>query len=113
MPKIMTVKPQKNRTLNLSETLHEIEVECDTLKETLLAKNRDYGNSALEVPLLLPNSSVETAVKVRTSDKIKRLQRLLGGSEQQVKNESIDDTIGDLAGYCILWLIIRKHISVK
>ena len=45
---------------------------------------------------------------VRANDKIRRLDNLLknGGDEN---DESVSDTIQDLAGYCILWLVERKR----
>ena len=44
------------------------------------------------------------AMCCRASDKIARLANLLSGHQAQVENESILDTIADLAGYSILLL---------
>lgn len=73
------------------------------LVSTLLAKNLDYGSSAWDSPLLCSHLSPGDALLCRMSDKIARLQNLLSGKQPQVQ-ESIEDTIKDLAGYCLLLL---------
>ncbi len=75
--------------------------ECETLKKTLLNKNANYGNSALESPFFTDFVSPEIAIMVRMSDKVARLKRLFSGEVDKV-GESIQDTLLDLAGYCIL-----------
>lgn len=69
----------------------------------LLAKNRDYGGSAWQVPALAPHMSVGDAILCRMSDKLARMQRLLAGNTAAVE-ESIEDTIRDFGAYCLLWL---------
>ena len=58
--------------------------------------------------MFVKGATQETAIMVRANDKIRRLDNLLknGGDEN---DESISDTIQDLAGYCILWLVERKR----
>ena len=73
------------------------------LVSLLLQKNSDYGGSAWQRPIVAPGMSPREAIQCRMSDKIARLQRLLGGSEAEVR-ESVEDTMRDLAGYCLLWL---------
>ena len=70
---------------------------------TLLQKNADYGGSAWQVPLLAPQLTPRQAIQCRMSDKVMRLAKLLSGEQAQVQ-ESIEDTMRDLAGYSILWL---------
>jgi hypothetical protein len=77
--------------------------EGQALLDLLLRKNRDYGNSAMTPPILSPTMTPREAIQCRMSDKVRRLERLLGGNQATV-NESIEDTIRDLGGYCILWL---------
>ena len=76
---------------------------CDRLKELLISKNQNYGNSALTPPPLA-DVSTKTAILVRLGDKFKRLQQLTHGEQDKV-GESLKDTIQDIAGYCILFLI--------
>lgn len=90
------------------ETKERIEKVCETLKTTLVAKNQNYGNSAFRNPLLAPNVSPQEALLTRLSDKIGRMERLLRGEPDRVQ-ESLDDTILDIAGYCVLLLIERAQ----
>lgn len=76
---------------------------CDALKNTLRKKNADYGNAASESPVLVPTLPAETAILVRMSDKIQRIRNLLTTGSVHV-NESIQDSVMDLAGYCILFI---------
>lgn len=69
----------------------------------LLRKNKDYGSSVWESPLLAPYCDPAIAVRVRMSDKINRLIALYS-RPPEVVDESIDDTIRDLGAYCLLEL---------
>lgn len=80
--------------------------------DTLLRKNKDYGDTVFSRPCLAPDLSPDAAIRTRMSDKIDRLINLLGGEKQNVA-ESIEDTVGDLGAYCLLWLINRKKNSVE
>lgn len=70
---------------------------------TLLRKNMDYGGSAHKRPVLIPSLTPRQALLVRMSDKIHRLVNLMEKGSPEV-SESIEDTMLDLPGYCILWL---------
>lgn len=70
----------------------------------LLKKNQDYGSSVWQVPVLAPESSVATAIRVRMSDKISRINNLLKSKTTPEINESLEDTIKDLGAYCLLLL---------
>lgn len=76
---------------------------CRELTEMYGRKNSDYGDSFANLRKELPD-----AILVRVYDKYSRLKTLLKGQEQKVKDESIDDTLTDLANYCILELIERR-----
>jgi len=71
--------------------------------DTLLRKNTDYGSSAWTQPLLAPDLTPEQGMRTRMSDKVSRLNGLLGGKHAQVE-ESVTDTFLDLAGYSILYV---------
>lgn len=79
-----------------------IKKEVLELSETLLNKNENYGNAAFFAPLFNELSPID-ALYVRLSDKVFRLHSLRNGVEDKV-NESIRDTLKDLAGYAILIL---------
>ena len=76
---------------------------CVELSSLLIRKNQNYGNSALTAPPLA-DVSIQTGILVRLGDKFKRLQQLTHGEQDKV-GESLKDTIQDIAGYCILYLI--------
>ena len=75
----------------------------DKIKETLLLKNHDYGDSFAKTyakfGLIAPI--------VRMGDKYERLCTL-ATNKNLVKDESIDDTLYDLMGYVILTLAERE-----
>lgn len=80
------------------------------LTALLLAKDADYGNSVAQPPLLAPELPPEMAIRVRISDKLNRINQLLG-SEPQHRAETLDDTLRDAAGYFLLWLIERRAVD--
>ena len=84
---------------------------CDDVKDLLIRKNRDYGNSFKktydEYGLL--------SLIIRLSDKLERLKSL-NEKEPAITTETIQDTIRDIAGYCLLALAIdeeRKYGELK
>ena len=81
---------------------------CTTLNGIYERKNHDYGDSFAKLRNELPN-----AILVRIYDKYSRLKTLMQGAEQKVKDESIDDTLMDLANYCIMELVERKMINAN
>ncbi|MDO5566214.1 MAG: nucleotide modification associated domain-containing protein [Planctomycetia bacterium] len=85
---------------------------CDELAETLIAKNQNYGSSALEPPLLAPNMTIYDGLMTRLSDKVKRLSNL-NKVGMDLVGESVKDTIKDIAGYCILTLELFKEVDDK
>jgi hypothetical protein len=74
---------------------------CQDLNKLYEAKNKDYGDSFgksyKEYGLIM--------ACIRLEDKLNRLKSLAKGSEQQVKDESIQDTLMDLANYSIMTII--------
>lgn len=73
------------------------------LSETYEAKNSDYGDSVGDTYLKFGDVSFLT----RITDKYNRILSLYQKGTPQVA-ESIDDTILDMANYCILWLVERE-----
>lgn len=87
-----------------------IDALTNKLNATLKAKNHDYGDSYAD--------SVEEFGKVimpiRISDKLSRLKTLLNSDDQKVNDESVEDTLLDLAGYAILGLeYLRRNKEVN
>lgn len=74
----------------------------ETMLDVFKKKNHDYGNSFDQS---LDKFGLIASV-VRLSDKMNRIESLIN-KEAQVKDESIRDTIMDMANYCIMtamWL---------
>ena len=70
---------------------------CDRIHETCVRKNHDYGNSASE---LYEKFGLISYV-VRMNDKMNRINNLVK-KEAEVEDEKIEDTLLDLANYCLL-----------
>ena len=76
---------------------------CVELNNTYQAKNADYGDSFAKVRKEYPD-----AICVRLMDKLEHLKTLYRGDSPQVKDESREDTLKDLANYCIMELVEIK-----
>ncbi|MBQ2622329.1 MAG: DUF1599 domain-containing protein [Thermoguttaceae bacterium] len=77
------------------------------LFDLILRKNYDYGSNVFSPPVLNPTSTAESAILTRLSDKFARLQNILR-RDSMVADETLEDTIADIAGYCILFLSNRR-----
>lgn len=74
---------------------------CIALNEIYKIKNNDYGDAFAKL-----REEIPSAVLVRIYDKYSRLKTLkLDKEKAMVKDESIKDTLMDLANYCIMELI--------
>lgn len=74
---------------------------CGEMAELYDAKNWDYGDS-------FGKSFEEWGMPmacIRLTDKLNRLCALTKSGEQRVQDESIEDTLRDLANYSIMTLI--------
>ena len=86
-------------------TPEKIQKQCDLLADLLKRKNADYGDSFSEAPYLLPKLTANACAYIRLSDKFHRLRTLLNLEEQDRQtDESLEDTLRDVAGYCVLLL---------
>lgn len=92
-----------NKTNNDSynENVRNHEKICKYLNDLYARKNKDYGNSFSETfaeeGFAMP--------RIRLTDKLKRFKSLSRGNEQQVTDESICDTLIDLANYAIMTIM--------
>ena len=76
------------------------------LEDTYKKKNSDYGNSVGDTYQKFGDISFLT----RITDKYNRILSLADkGETGQVKDEALEDTILDLANYCLLWLVEREY----
>lgn len=78
---------------------------CDQLNDTYSRKNADYGDSFAKVRREVPN-----AILVRLMDKMECIKTLLlNGERLQVVDEKVDDTLLDLANYCLMEVVERRN----
>lgn len=73
---------------------------CDELKAFLLAKNKAYGNSALEPKRIFSRADTKEQILVRIDDKLSRI----------ANRESYpgDDDVLDLLGYLVLLRVANR-----
>lgn len=89
---------ESNENKEFEQILHAVISEIEQL---LIKKNKDYGAKNL-----LTFGSL--GILIRLSDKLERLKNhILNNSE--LNNESLDDTLKDIAGYSIMWLVLSKE----
>lgn len=74
---------------------------CKELHDLYKKKNSDYGDSVGDLYRRLGDTSFLT----RISDKYNRLMNLMTKENASQYFESIEDTIKDMANYCIIWLM--------
>jgi len=83
--------------------------ECDRIKELLLAKNREYGNSVLEPLNVFSALTAEQQIDVRIDDKLKRLRTIKQMDDVRIH----EDTEQDLIGYLILKRVARRWCTER
>jgi malate synthase len=72
----------------------------DTLYKTYCDKNADYGDSFAKVRQKYNDRF--PVILIRLQDKFQRLEQLLLNGNSKVKDESITDTLLDIANYCVM-----------
>lgn len=81
---------------------------CDRMVSITKAKNNDYTGSSddpfsnFKMVQTFGVLSVEAGMFTRMTDKLSRLASFIKKGVLEVKDESIEDTLLDLANYCIL-----------
>jgi hypothetical protein len=73
----------------------QVTVVLDEIRDLLIAKNKKYGNSALEPLGVFSQLSAKEGLLVRIDDKLKRIKN--GTLERDD-----EDVINDLIGYLVL-----------
>jgi hypothetical protein len=91
-----------NCPIELDKNIEKYMKIYDKCLNTYIAKNLDYGNSFSK---LYEKFGLQSSV-IRLWDKLNRLETLL--EKEKEVDESIDDTLKDMANYCIMTLIERS-----
>lgn len=74
---------------------------CDEINALYAMKNHDYGDSFGQAF----KEEGFAMSRIRLSDKLNRFKTLSRGGEQKVHDESIRDTLIDLANYAIMTVL--------
>ena len=77
----------------------------EDLQDTYARKNNDYGDSVGDTY----RKYGDLSFLVRITDKFNRIETLSNRTDQMVMDESLEDTIKDLANYCLLWLVEKEN----
>ena len=72
------------------------------IAEVVISKQHDYGHDNIL-------AFREQGLVVRLWDKVARLKNLLWANTNKPKNESIEDTFTDIAGYAIIVLMLANN----
>lgn len=78
---------------------------CTQLNSLYERKNHDYGDS---FGISFKEEGM-AMVRIRLGDKFNRFKTLSRGAELQIKDESIKDTLLDLANYAIMTVIEMEN----
>jgi len=84
-----------------------IQETMSAVTDLLLKKNRDYGSSFRKPGILSGALDPKSKLLVRIDDKLERFANLFEkGTDADVPDESIIDTVTDLIGYFVLLKIL-------
>ena len=86
------------------DTAVRIRAKCREIAGMLAAKNRAYGNSALEPVQVFARGEAEDLIRVRLDDKLSRIRNNPAAFGE--------DPVLDLVGYLVLLLIAREDKEV-
>ena len=95
---------------NLVSKLQRHKIICEEINDLYARKNHDYGDS-------FHQTFVEEGMamaRIRLGDKFNRFKTLSRGGDQKVNDESIRDTLIDLANYAIMTVVemeVAEHDS--
>ncbi len=87
------------------DTASRIRTKCTEIAGMLVAKNRAYGNSALEPVRVFAQGDPEELIRVRLDDKLSRIRNNPAAFGE--------DPVLDLVGYLVLLLIAREDKAAK
>ena len=96
--------------ITLTERNMKFQALIEKMYEIQDSKGRDYGEEHDGLRNLRRRGV--HGVVARMGDKMSRIEILTQpGREAAVKDESVDDTLLDLANYCLLLIILREDLA--
>lgn len=91
-------EPEDDCKIAIKDNVGRFKEMTAEMTATFIAKNKDYGN--------IFDKTIDeegyVAFQVRALDKLNRFKSILSSQSREVKDESILDTLKDLANYCIM-----------
>lgn len=94
--------------MNQADLFNFITAEHQVQLDIIRAKNGDYANN--QDPFANFRMFGEMGFLVRMGDKLSRLKQILSSGKTNVSDESVEDTLRDLANYANLLLAYRKEV---
>lgn len=91
----------KGQMMLVNEKVIRHKAICDELNKLYERKNHDYGDSFHQIFV----EEGMAMLRIRLGDKFNRFKVLSSGQPQQVADESIRDTLMDLANYAIMTIM--------
>ena len=89
----------------MASVADRIRAKCREIAGMLVAKNKAYGNSALEPVRIFGRGDAEALIRVRLDDKLSRIRNN--------PDAFGEDPILDLVGYLVLLLIAREDKAAE
>ena len=93
----------KIKELKHMETKKKIKTTMDEIRDFLITKNEQYGDSVMNPIGIFSDCNTDEALRVRIDDK---LNRLMQGNDSI---EADEDIVKDLIGYLVLLLITMRE----
>ena len=84
------------------DTTDKIKKTMNELRDFLVAKNEQYGDSVMKPIQIFSDASEDSGIRIRIDDK---LNRLMQGNDNM---ETDEDVVKDLIGYLVLLLIVMR-----
>jgi hypothetical protein len=94
--------PTEENEKDFTKTQRLISEECASIRDMLLQKNKEYGDSAMNPLRIFASPGNVESINIRIDDK---LSRIANQGEKNIK----EDTVLDLIGYLILKRIAEKE----
>ena len=80
----------------------------NNMRDTFEKKNHDYGDSTQKL-----YEQFNESYFIRIADKFNRINTLLTNDDDPKVDEKLEDTILDMANYCVLWLANKNYVDER
>ena len=88
---------------------HDLSIFLNDMLKIFEEKNEKYGNS-FEISV---DKYGLIAALTRMSDKFNRIENLILNNDEGTSDESVLDTLTDLANYCVMTALYIKNVSYE